>query len=167
MFSFGNPAYYAAQVSYYFTIVNGPNPLVRSFKWNLFSSTLTWCYLLCQYNPSWRVVVGDFCTVWFERVFKIWFRYEISLAISRQDFSLLKWQPFSRKSITIHDRSWRNWDCFSFRRMMSSQSLKNQWSSPQSDNQRKSLLIPVIETQENQSSLSRCVKPCYTKYPTY
>ena len=51
---------------------------------------------------------GDFCTalhctVWFERVFKIWCRYEISVAISRQDFSLLKWQPFSGKSITIHD----------------------------------------------------------------
>ena len=56
---------------------------------------------------------------------------------------------------------------FLFRRMMSSQSLKNQRSSPRSDNQTKSLLIPVIGTQENQSSLSRCVKPCYTKYPTY
>ena len=30
----------------------------------------------------------DVCTLWFERVFKIWFRYEISLATSRQDFSL-------------------------------------------------------------------------------
>ena len=28
-----------------------------------------------------------FCTVWFERVFKIWCRYEISVVISRQDFS--------------------------------------------------------------------------------
>ena len=50
----------------------------------------------CQCNPNWRVVVVvvvaggggvHFCTVWFERVFKIWCRYEISVAISRQDFS--------------------------------------------------------------------------------
>ena len=48
----------------------------------------------CQYNPNWRVLVvvvvgggGHFCTVWFERVFEIWCRYEISVAISRQDFS--------------------------------------------------------------------------------
>ena len=50
----------------------------------------------CQYNPNWRVVVVvvggggglDFCTMWFERVFKILCRYEISVAISREDFSL-------------------------------------------------------------------------------
>ena len=47
----------------------------------------------CQCNPNWRVVVvaggggGHFCTGGFERVFKIWCRYEISVAISRQDFS--------------------------------------------------------------------------------
>ena len=128
----------------------------------------------CQYNPNWRVmvvvVVGGggallHCVVWkgFWDMVQIWdFRSNFKTGFFALKVAAIQWEE--------HHHPWpvlKELRLFFFRRMMSSQSLKNQRSSPQSDNQTKSLLIPVIGTQENQSSLSRYVKPCYTKYPTY
>ena len=77
--------------------VCGWNPMVLPFKWNLFSSTFTWCYLLLCSSNFWVCRRNPMVSPFKQYLFSSTFTYHYSLfCIFPKKFISARWYLFFR-----------------------------------------------------------------------